>query len=437
MKYYLLNNSVVVFVDNKIHTISNNDYRFEQVKAAIANDNLEMVSSLIDPNYNLNKEGFIVMNGIVFYQNNPIPTVLGNRFIELHQDSFEFRSIFNFWHNMKARVDNDTAASIIGELVSKNAYAVTEDGFYLLYNNSETDQSKSVLNKRNQDEVFHFYNYAACPAKYFAYFESKKSLSTILEEVFGFATKKLRGLAMQRVFRTSENFVNHKFFFYGEAFKDVLANDNLFYAIENNLLDTNLGDVDNYQGLNKFLKDYASEKNGGYSQKKIINFLESAADKNKLVEIGTYYDLIKANIEIDIQSMNFVNDCETIHEFLKREHGRIKNPNFPLNNDGEIEALDNVEFDGFKIVVPKTNHDLIDWGIKMNHCVGTYGNTVKRKERQILGIADKRTDEMLYTADISRKNLAQLRGERNAAAPSDVHERFTAFLRDKGLIYRE
>jgi hypothetical protein len=439
MKYYLLNNSIVVFVDNNVHTISNNDYRFEQVKAAIAGNNLDFVRSLIDPNYSLNKDGFIVRNGIVFYQDSPIPTVLGNRFMGMSQDSFEFRSIFNFWFNMKTRVDDAAASNIIDELVHRNAYAVTEDGFYLLYNNKEIDQTNSALNKRNQDEVFHFYNYATCPAKYFTMFDAQRSLSSVLEEVFGFCTKKLRNLAVQNVFGNKDNFFNYKWLFYGEAFKDILATDNILYAIEHNLLDTKLGDIDNYQDLRVFLKDYSVEKNGTYSQRKIINFLESVTDKHHLVEIGTFYTAVKHQFNIDIQGLNFVNNCETIHAYLQREYGRIQNPIFMLNNDPEIEALDEVEFANFRIMVPKTNHDLIAWGGIMHHCVGgkDYAEGVKKKDRQIISINDKTTNEMLYTLDIRRKSLVQCLGKFNKAPSTEDRNIIVEFLRDKNLIYKE
>ena len=437
MKYYLLDNSVVVFVDNKVCTISNDDYRFEKIKNAISANDLDSVRSLVDPNFSLNKDGFIINNGVVYYQSDAIPTVLGNRFMQLTQDSFEFRSIFNFWYNMKARVDDAAAGNIIRELISKDAYAVTEDGFYLMYKNKEIDQTKSVLNKRNQHEVFHFYNYATCPAKYYAMFDNKNSFTTILEQVFGFCTKKLRNIAINQMFSNEDNFFKYNLFFYGEAFKDILATDNILYAIEKNLLNVSLGDIDNYQDLNTFLKDYAIEKGGSYSQKKILNFLESVTDKNKLTEIGRYYVQVKYHFNIRIQDMNFVNNCDTIHEHLERENGRIQNPVFFLNNDPEIEMLNDVEFENFRIMIPKTNHDLIEWGSIMHHCVGGYGDLVKKKECQIIAIVDKTTNEMLYTADIQRKTLRQLRGKHNRAASSHDDQVITDFFKSKNLIYKE
>jgi hypothetical protein len=231
--------------------------------------------------------------------------------------------------------------------------------------------------------------------------------------------------------------LNHKFLFYGEALKDILAVDNVFYAIDNALLNVSLGDVDNYKDLNTFLKDYSVEKTGKYSQKKIINFLESATNKHQLTEIGYYYVQVKHQFNIDIQSMNFVNDCNTIHAYLEREYKRIQNPIFMLNNDVEIEALDDVELAHLRFMVPKTNHDLIEWGQIMSHCVGTYGEYVKKKERQIIGVVDKNTNEMVYTIDIRKKKIVQFLGKRNSQPESFDNELVTKFLQDKSLIYKE
>ena len=61
MKYYLLKNSLVVFFNNNIYTISNDDYRFENVKKAIEEGNLESAGSLIDPNININKNELVII----------------------------------------------------------------------------------------------------------------------------------------------------------------------------------------------------------------------------------------------------------------------------------------------------------------------------------------------------------------------------------------
>jgi hypothetical protein len=73
----------------------------------------------------------------------------------------------------------------------------------------------------------------------------------------------------------------------------------------------------------------------------------------------------------------------------------------------------------------------------MSHCVGTYGEYVKKKERQIIGVVDKNTNEMVYTIDIRKKKIVQFLGKRNSQPESFDHELVTKFLQDKSLIYKE
>ena len=175
MKYYLLSNSCVVCLDDKTYTISNDDYRYSKIKENLENGNFELVENIVDPNDNLDKEGFIIRNGLVHYEDQPIPSVLGNKFLEVQQNSWEFRSIFNFWYNLKSRLNREESANVINELIKRNAYAVTEDGFYFVYKNESTDISKNVLNKK-LGNVFHFYNYSTCPNNYLLILKIRKIL---------------------------------------------------------------------------------------------------------------------------------------------------------------------------------------------------------------------------------------------------------------------
>jgi hypothetical protein len=437
MKYYLLSNSCVVCLDDKTYTISNDDYRYSKIRENLENGNFELVENIVDPNDNLDKEGFIIKNGLVHYEDQPIPSVLGNKFLEVQQNSWEFRSIFNFWYNLKSRLNREESANVISELIKRNAYAVTEDGFYFVYKNESTDISKNVLNKK-LGNVFHFYNYSTCPNNYFAYFEDKKNINEILEDVFGFCSKKIRNLAISNLFEETNNYVNYKFFFYGEALKDVLNNDNILFAIENNLLDTKLGDVRSYSNLRQFLKDYSIEKNGQYSQKKVLNFLQGASNKQHLVDVGLYYHQLKETLNLDIQSIEFSNNCELIYNYLSEEVKKLKCPKFDLNTDMSILNLqDEVIENEFRILVPFTNYDLIEWSNIMQNCIGSYGNQVLSKESQIFAIMDNKTNEMLYNIEIQKRTIRQFSTRANKPPKKTDRSKILRFLMSKNIIIKE
>jgi hypothetical protein len=438
MKYYLLSNSVIVIDNEKTYTISSGDRRYKSIKESINNNDLDKIRTILEPD-NIIGDGFAIKNGLVTYQDSPIPSVLGNRFLELTKDSWEFKSIFNFWFNIKTRVKSDEASKIINKLLEKNAYSITEDGFYLVYDDKDVDQTNSALNKKNQIEIFHFYNYAQCPTCYYNKFAARNSLNSILEESFGFITKKLKKMAIDAMFVEDSNFVNYKFLLYGEALKDVLARDNIFFAIEKELIHVNhYGDVPNYKELNTLLKDLSINKEGGYSQKKVINFLQGcdSLNKEKLAEIGNYYTAVKSEFDIDIQDLK-TNNFQEIYEYLQREYGRIKDPIFFLNNDSIIDNLSEEEFDRFKIVVPKTNHDLKAWGVELHHCVGSYASNVKNKECQIIGIANKNNGNLIYNIEITRNHINQFRGKRNCSPDLGDKNIIEDFLKSNGVIYKE
>lgn len=439
MKYYLLSNSIVISVGDKTHVISNDDYRYQKIKDNLLSKNYDVVQRIINPTNNLNKEGFVVNEGLVYFKNEPIPSVLGNRFLELNQDSWEFKSIFNFWFNIKTRVTNVEAAEVIEELINKDAYAVTEDGFYFVYPNSETDQTRSVLNKKNHQEIFHFYNYSTCPDQYQNFFKEKKNLDDLIEQAFGFNSKKLRKLVVKNIFQGKDNFLNYRFFFIGEAVKDVLAQDNVFTVIEKELIPTNLGDIGAYQNLNRFLKDYSVDENGNHSQKKVLNFLENTTNKQQMIDVALNYCQLKDAINFDIQNVGFANNCQQMYDYMLKEMEKIQNPILPLNNDEEVLALHDEEVGNFRIAIPHTNHELVEWGNILVNCVGGnhYINAVRNKSSRIIGIMDKNTNAMLYHIEIVRKTISQFFGRGNAAANKDHKKMICEFLKEKGLIIKE
>ena len=437
MKYYLLSNSCVVCLGDRTYTISNDDYRYPRIKENLESGNFELVSQIVDPTNNLNKEGFVVREGLVFYQNSAIPSVLGNKFVEYQQNSWEFRSIFNFWYNLKNRLSREESSEVIQELISRDAYALTEDGFYFVYKNESSDISQNVLNKK-RGNVFHFYNYSTCPNNYFEFFRSKKNLDEILENVFGFCSKKIKGLAISNLFQEQNNYINFRFFFHGEAYKDVLNNDNILFAIENNLIDEKFGDYGSYINLNQFLKDYSIDKNGNYSQKKVLNFLQGATNKQHLVDVGIYYSQLKETLNLDIQNIEFSNNCELIYNYLSEEIKKIECPKFELHNDTCILDLQDAEIGSdFRILVPMTNYDLIEWGNIMQNCIGSFGQKVRDKTCQVIAIMNKKTNEMLYNIEIQKRSIIQFSSRGNQAPSKLEYKEIVAFLKEKEIVVKE
>lgn len=443
MKYYNLNNSIVLSFDGIVHTISKDDYRYARIKEALSNQDFDSVKIAIDPTKNLGRDGFVVEDGLVCFKGEPIPSALGNQFLKYKESSWVFKSLLNFWFNLKTRVDNETAGHMISALVDHAAYPITEDGFYLVYRNSNSDQTKSVLNKRNQEVgSINFYNTASVPEEYSNFFYERKNLDDILASVFGFSAKKLRKIAIQEMFKPAINFIDHTFLLFGDAFKDVLHPDNLYEVLEKKLFKITHGDVASYRNFNTFLKEYSVEKNGTYSQKKIINLLASAKEQVHLVEIGGYFVELKEKINLDIQRIQLNNDCQTIFEYLRSEYRKLSDPEINLDIDKnfpEFWELNDVEVGKLRFLIPKTNYDLKEWTNLMQNCIGThsYDKKVLQKSCVIFALMSKDTNEMVYNVEISNKNIVQFNARGNRPATLSERREVYSFLKEKGLIFKE
>jgi hypothetical protein len=441
MKYYLLSNSIVINTSGQTYTISNNDYRYDKIKTYLNEGKFELVADAVNPTKNLNKDGFTVIDGLVHYGKDPIPSILGNQFLLFKETSWVFKSLFNFWYNLKSRVDDSAASEMIQALIENGAYPVTEDGFYLIYSNNNSDQTNSVLNKKNQsDSHIHFYNIANCPEKYFTDFSNRKNLDEVLESVFGFSAKKLKKLALQNIFKPDNNFLDYRFFFFGEAFKDALHADNLYEVIEKNIFNVDFGDISGYSGLNAFIKDYTREKDGSYNQKKILNFLKSSTRRAAFIEIGDQYPRLKEAINLDVQQVGLVNNADEILNYLNKETAKLKDPEFDLKikeNFPDFWSLNEHEVDDMRLLMPNTNYDLKEWTNIMQNCIHGYADNVLKATTMVFAVMDKNTNEMIYNVEVARKNIVQFKARGNNEPKKADMKKICRLLADRGLLFKE
>jgi hypothetical protein len=444
MKYYILKNSIIVNFSGKTYTISKDDYRYEKIKKLISEKKYDSIESEIDPSKNLNKDGFVVRDGLVCYKDEPIPSILGNQFLAIKEDNWVFKSLFNFWFNMKTRVDNDSAGEMLRALIQKNAYPITEDGFYLVYFDPAIDQSISILNKKNIGQSnIHFYNVANCPNKYLDLFRNRKSLDDILTESFGFTAKKLKKFAVKNIFNPENNFFDYNFLLVGEALKDILQPDNIYGLIEEGTfkVPTNNVGLDAYVKINQFLKDFSVEKNGKYSQKKIINLLRSAENDHVLIDIAEYYSQIKIGLNFNIQNIEIATSCREIYDYVRREYMRLQDPAISLSIETNFEklfALHDLEVGSLRFLIPTSSHDLKEWSSIMSNCIATYAQKVKKGETAVFAVMDCATNQMLYNVEVSRGRIIQFVEKQNHPVKNKQHyNSVVQILREKEILFKE
>ena len=442
IKYYVLDQSIVLKIGGKTHTISSSDYRYDAIKTKIKEGDLSEVASLIDPTFHLNNPDFEVRDGVVFYKEEPIPTILGDQFLEYKINKKVFTSLTNFWFNIKRRLSFDKSQDIIRELIACKAYPITEDGFYLAYQNAQRDQRNFSLNKQNlkEEQVIHFYNISSLPNKYTTLFEKRMMLSEVLLEVFGFEAKKLYKFAVQSIFDVKQNFLKYNFLFYGETFKGILMPDNLYKVIESNKFPINhTGDPEAYESLREFFYDIALEKDGKtVNQKKIMNLVDSCKNPNHMMAIGRMYVLLKHKVQLDIQTVGLTSDVSVIYEYLFKEQQKLKDPEYDLKvseHFPEFYKFHEQEIGGLKIVFPKTNYDLKAWTQTMQNCIHSYAEAVLRKRSIVFAVVKADSNEMLYNVEISQGKVIQFKSRGNSFADKNHKNMVLRELKKAELIF--
>lgn len=130
------------------------------------------------------------------------------------------------------------------------------------------------------------------------------------------------------------------------------------------------------------------------------------------------------NIELD---KKLPKDIFKIHDLLKDQIRYIENKAIEkqFNNEMNINnSLLNLlpTSDEFTIISPKNPNDLINEGIKLNHCVGSYVDRYVSGYSKIFFIRKKVNEETPFvTLELNRKNqLAQISGYSNKKPSNDV-----------------
>lgn len=427
--YSQVGNTFTIKAEGRLYTLSTSDLRYPQIKEAIESGATDDILSLVDPTRVLNKEGFVVKDGLVYFKDEPIPTILGNKFLEFKLSKVSFISLVNFWLNLKKRADFDSCKETIVSMLSKEAYPVTTDGFYVVYRDNYASQGVT-------SKLIPFFNYSG--SYYASHFEKKMTLENIIVEVFGFNSKKLQKLVVQGLFVPGQSHLCDRVFHYGTAFKGLLSPNNLFTLMEKDVFKTlRTGSLEEFRLLNTFLSEFAKTKEGSISEKKILNLFDQPASMRDLADALTRYnELKKRSVTINIQADTLKNISD-VAEYLKREIRKIENPEIEL----EIEKffpvaskLDNVVIDNFKIVLPRTNYDLAEWSEIMSNCIRGYAQKVKSGQSLVMAVVDSSSNRMIYNIEISNRRIVQFSAKGNSAPNSNDENLIKKYLEKAGLV---
>jgi len=176
--------------------------------------------------------------------------------------------------------------------------------------------------------------------------------------------------------------------------------------------------INHYTYKPKTIKKWVLEENNNYLIRDAISHYD------QIIKNAPNYKLIDSN------------DIKEIHDILVKDWRKIQHADKPIKNEQRLvdSNIDGTVVDDVIIIIPKTTHQLIEWGTKMNNCIGGYAYHIERGYSRILGVTDL-DGNILYGIDIEPVSgrLNQFRGKHNIEAPMELQEKVLAVLLEKKL----
>jgi len=432
-KYFILPRSITVIIGQNNYHISSDDIRYNEVLQAIDGGKLDDLVSIVDPVSRLGTDGFSIVDGLVKYRDEFLPSVLGNQFLRYKVETVSFLSLVNFWMNLKYRVDFKKAKEKVIQLLELNAYPLTNDGFIVVYRGISNSYNQTI----NNDVEIPFYSYDLCRQSTKNQLEERKTFEEICLNEFGFYSKKLNKLVLDHCLDKKNLKFLDDVFKYSIIFKDIFSKENLVNFMERKIFQDVFMRLseDECQNLNDLLKLF--------TEKKIINFFTKFKDsdeenivKNSVGQAGISYINLKRN-NINIESHRFQNFLE-LFNYIQRENYKLKNPfyelniltNFPMINN----LLDKNINEELSLIVPETSDDLVIWSNKMNNCIEGYSKKVSIGKTLVLGVFNKKENKLIYNIEINNFEIKQFSGIFNRKVTKEEQLPVYTFLKKLGLI---
>lgn len=134
---------------------------------------------------------------------------------------------------------------------------------------------------------------------------------------------------------------------------------------------------------------------------------------------------------------------EEVHDELAREQRKMQRVDRPIKQPKELLDLkmEGSKLSGYTLVLPKTTHELMNWGDQMSNCIGGYVNQIERGYSWILGC--EKNGRIHYGIELSPNEyeplarVRQFKGVRNVDAPEEMKNALVEILVAKSPVRAE
>jgi predicted metal-binding transcription factor (methanogenesis marker protein 9) len=150
MKYIINQNSIVLFINNKIHKVSKESDVYASVISKFdlpENERESAILEVLNPNKTQDAEnkGFIINDDEVTYQGEKLPKSLSKKVVRLYNENLPLELFENFWKNLKQNPSSQSVNELY-EFLEYKELPLTEDGCFLAYKGVRHDMYSSSGN---------------------------------------------------------------------------------------------------------------------------------------------------------------------------------------------------------------------------------------------------------------------------------------------------
>lgn len=135
--YTVTPTAVVMMIDQKTYTVNEGDERYAEVRAAIRDEDFDLIPNLLDLKGRLITEsngGIYLMNGMLRCDKYEIPALLATRIVQMFREGFSVKPLSLFLENLMSNPNE--SGSVVEELytfIEKSNLPITADGHFLAY----------------------------------------------------------------------------------------------------------------------------------------------------------------------------------------------------------------------------------------------------------------------------------------------------------------
>lgn len=124
----------------------------------------------------------------------------------------------------------------------------------------------------------------------------------------------------------------------------------------------------------------------------------------------------------------------SLHNDLTKSFNRLGSELYELPVHPDYSGLNEYKKDNWEIRFPKTNHQLMDWGIDLANCMGSYAGDIRDFKSVVFTVWVNEHITWAVEIDPERKELVQFYGANNFIVDNPIKDKIVALLKTKGYI---